>query len=224
VCGVTFFHVSELFMSMHSILLVEDHLSFAELIVHKLSGTYAVTVAASIEQAHAALASQQFRLVLMDLKLQNGQDSFGLIDTLRVANIPVIVVSGTATHANLRKAIFLEVAGYFDKASSLQELLTAISSVLENRCSFPVGLLSHLLAKDNLLPHLSPREITVLDEIIANPGQKATMIGEKFDITSGRIRIVIANIRFKFDVNDNYALIAEADRRGYYPKSKQMQY
>jgi DNA-binding NarL/FixJ family response regulator len=205
-------------MSLPKILLVEDHAILAQGIVKGIAAEFSVTVAANLAAARSCLAAEKFLLVLMDLTLQDGENSFDLIAEVRRLETPVIIFSGTATDANLRTAIALDVSGFFDKSDGMETLVGAINAVKSGRTSFPMGLLAKLLAEGTKIPYLSDKQESVLSMMMRNPAMKPTLIAPKICLSIGRTRNLIAQLKKKFNVVENCELIAEASRRGFYPK------
>ena len=62
---------------------------------------FLVREAATLEEARAALAEEQPAMVFLDVHL-DGQATDELLEELRAARIPVVVVSGTADIAQYR--------------------------------------------------------------------------------------------------------------------------
>jgi DNA-binding NtrC family response regulator len=85
------------------LVLVVDDDSSLRLLVRvnlELEG-FRVHEAVSVEEARAAIAGERPRLVLLDMWL-HGEASDGLLDEIRAAKIPVVLVTGTADSDDYR--------------------------------------------------------------------------------------------------------------------------
>jgi DNA-binding NtrC family response regulator len=86
-----------------SILVVDDDASLRLLcrVNLELDG-FDVREASSESEVRAAVAAARPDAVLLDVHLESGRDSLGLLDELRTAGVPTALVTGTADVAELR--------------------------------------------------------------------------------------------------------------------------
>lgn len=80
-----------------SILVIEDDVLVAELIINKLEEDgYGVEHAPTVDEAMRLLSSQPFSLVMCDISLPGMMDGLSLAKALRLSNptIPILVMTG----------------------------------------------------------------------------------------------------------------------------------
>jgi DNA-binding NarL/FixJ family response regulator len=108
---------------MYSILLVEDHTTFASVLVRLLGLTNNLQVAAVVKRAEAALQELQtksFDLVLVDVALpeMNGISLVGLIHDL-YPDLPCLMLSGHTLGHYVNRALAAGARGYILKDDTL---------------------------------------------------------------------------------------------------------
>lgn len=105
-------------MSECSLLLIEDDAVFSRVLARSLERRgYAVSVAESIEAAHAAIAGEQrFDFAVLDLNL-NGENGIQMIQPLLTSNAScrIVVLTGYASIATAVQAIKLGATQYLAK-------------------------------------------------------------------------------------------------------------
>jgi DNA-binding NtrC family response regulator len=131
------------------ILLVEDDRPFAERLKKNLElSSYSAAIAVSTEQALELLRTEEFDLVVTDIRLP-GASGLELIRRLKVEpaqgvdpDVPVIVLTSVSSVDTAVEAMKLGAADYITKESERQEILIRIGKVLEQ---------SRLLRENRLL-------------------------------------------------------------------------
>jgi DNA-binding NarL/FixJ family response regulator len=118
---------------MYSILLVEDHATFASVLVRMLGLTKNLHVAAVVKRAEAALKelqTQTFDLVLVDVALpeMNGISLVGLIHDL-YPDLPCLMLSGHTLGHYVNRALAAGARGYILKDDTLA-IVEGIQQVL----------------------------------------------------------------------------------------------
>jgi two-component system OmpR family response regulator len=117
---------------MAGLLVVDDDERICRLVSRVLrENAYAVTVAMTGGQALDLSASQQFQLVILDLRLP-GLDGFAVLRELgRIApNTPVLVLSGIADVAARVRCLDMGAADYLLKPFAVVELLARVAARL----------------------------------------------------------------------------------------------
>ncbi len=131
---------------MLSILLVEDHLIFAGVMVrllNRMDGVQAVDVASTAERALQELAHHTFDLALIDVSLpkMNGISLVSLIIS-RYPALPCLMLSGHAMPHYVQRALSAGARGYILKDDS-SEILEGIQHVLNGEIYISPGLQDH---------------------------------------------------------------------------------
>ncbi len=125
----------EEFLDMNmSILVVDDSDTMRRIITTTLKeiGLQNITKADDGEKAWDKLQKQDFDLILSDHKMPNmsGEELLKLVrQSERHKNIPFIMVTAEAFHANVMNAVKLGVSNYIVKPFSSQQLLEKILKV-----------------------------------------------------------------------------------------------
>src|ERR1044071_6934815 len=119
---------------MLSILLVEDHLIFAGVMVrllNRMPGVEAVDVASTAERALQELAHQEFDLAIIDVSLpkMNGINLVSLIISEH-PGLPCLMLSGHALPHYVQRALAAGARGYILKDNS-SEIVEGIHQVLK---------------------------------------------------------------------------------------------
>jgi len=118
---------------MSKILLIEDDVSFCMMLENFLEKkSYTVTTAFTAEEAKTKIKSQNFDLIITDLRLPN-YDGIELMSEFKKAypTIPVILMTGYSDVNTAVKAIKNGAADYISKPFNPEEVLLVISNSLE---------------------------------------------------------------------------------------------
>jgi DNA-binding NarL/FixJ family response regulator len=124
------------------ILVVDDHPLIREGLAHllrQLDPAVEVVEAISAERARAAFdRDAAFSLVLLDLSLP-GAHGMSLLEELRLARpeVPVVVLSGSDSRANVLAAIDRGAMGFISKRSSTSVMVSALRLVLAGGVYIP---------------------------------------------------------------------------------------
>lgn len=120
---------------MPSILLVEDDLSFIQLIENFLKKKgFAPTCCHNLKEANTAIQKKEFDLILLDYHLPDGT-AFDFIDSLHKQTIktPVVIMTGFKDVRTVVKAMHLGAADYITKPVNPEELLMTIENTLHKK-------------------------------------------------------------------------------------------
>lgn len=117
-----------------SILIVEDEQINRELLRIFLESTYQLTFAADISTAVSHIDSQQFDLIITDIRLGNRLDGIQLLKHIRTQglNKKVQVVAYTASDTSINQKSFAEEGfdGFLSKPANQGEVLMNIAAWL----------------------------------------------------------------------------------------------
>jgi two-component system OmpR family response regulator len=128
---------SERLSDLH-LLVVDDDNELRQLLGDYLrKNNYQVTLAENGSAMHAALASQEIDLIVLDLMLQN-EDGLVLCRNLRAnSNIPVIMLTAKGDETDRIIGLEMGADDYLPKPFNPRELLARIKSVLRRTHALP---------------------------------------------------------------------------------------
>jgi two-component system response regulator HydG len=118
---------------MSKILLIEDDISFCKMLENFLiKKSFLVTTAFTAEEAKTKIKSQNFDLIITDLRLPN-YDGIQLMSEFKTAypTIPVILMTGYADVTTAVKALKNGATDYISKPFNPEEVLLVISNALQ---------------------------------------------------------------------------------------------
>ena len=144
----------------HSILIVEDDLTFATMLKTWLGKKgFSVDTASSNARARKQLDAQPYDLVLSDLRLPD-QDGIFLLSWMKEQkyNIPLIIMTGYADIQSAVQAIKHGASDYISKPIQPDELLKKINEALQNKAlPTPAGIEKNTVtpkaSKSKAVPH-----------------------------------------------------------------------
>jgi DNA-binding NarL/FixJ family response regulator len=181
---------------MH-ILLIDDHALFRagmSLLFQRIDPDVRIAEADSLE---AALAQQvadthPFDLILLDLALQgmNGLDGLRPLQK-KFANVPVVMVTGSAQHDAMNEARAKGARGYLIKTTAADAMMHALQKVLQGQSHFPDEL-----APAQASAHMTPRQREVLNLLCQGKVNKeiASMLGMSDDTVRTHLKMVFRSL------------------------------
>src|SRR6188508_986066 len=119
---------------MSKILLIEDDISFCKMLGNFLvKKSYVVETAFTVEEAKTKIKSQNFDLIITDLRLPD-YDGIQLLTEFKIEypTIPVILMTGYSDVNTAVKAIKNGAADYISKPFNPEEVLLVIAKTLES--------------------------------------------------------------------------------------------
>jgi DNA-binding response OmpR family regulator len=165
------------------VLLVEDQAELSELVTANLRRSgFAVDQAKLFEEAQAALAAMPYDLVLLDLRLPDG-DGFNLIRELRRRkdHTPIIVLTARDRLNDRVEGLNLGADDYLVKPFAHDELLARMQAVLRrprearepevSLANITVGMESAEVSVAGRLLMVPRRELTILRLLIRRAGR-----------------------------------------------------
>jgi two-component system response regulator HydG len=145
---------------MSKILLIEDDISFCKMLENFLiKKSFLVTTAFTAEEAKTKITSQNFDLVITDLRLPN-YDGIQLMSEFKTAypTIPVILMTGYADVTTAVKALKNGATDYISKPFNPEEVLLVISNALQ----IPVVSIANDIVVNAIKNNISSGEDVVL--------------------------------------------------------------
>ena len=170
------------------ILLVEDNQVLSEGLCALLRGSgYAVDVVSDGASADAAIAAENFDLVILDLGLpdMSGHDLLAKWRSEGVA-LPVIILSSRTDEAGIVKALELGADDYITKPFGMNELVARIRVALRHRLQsqgerpvfqtgdLSVDLVRRIVRVEDREVKLSPKEYDILRVLVQHAGKVLT--------------------------------------------------
>jgi DNA-binding response OmpR family regulator len=170
---------------VNQLLVIEDDASIRESLVDFFRGRdWLVTAADGVRAANGALSAQRFHMVLLDLRLPDG-DGLDVLRTLRRAGdkTPVIVLTARGETAQRVLGLQLGADDYVVKPFSVHELDARIQAV-QRRAAQPsaaiglgdveVDLAAHRGRRGDVEFRLLPKEAELLAHLLRHRGRAQT--------------------------------------------------
>ena len=161
-------------VSAMRILLVEDQAELADLVAANLRKSgFAVDVAGLVEEARAAVETTPYEIVLLDLRLPDG-DGLEIIRSMRGRrdSTPIIVLTARDRLADRVAGLDLGADDYLVKPFAHQELLARIRAVLRR----PRAVQERELSLANLRLAVDSGEVTVGDDRLGIPPRELAVM------------------------------------------------
>lgn len=202
----------------YKILVIDDHVMVAEAVAAILS-EHEVTIARNKVEALTTLTTASFDFVLVDIHLDQHENGLSLIKPILACKAKPIVFDGGLNVGQIRASIRLGAYGYVNKALPLTHLHQVLNDVIDDRFSFPKGMLDELRQNVSLvIPQLAKSEKRLLNYFLMHREQTNFEIGDNMALSEGRIRNCMTSLMRKFDVKGRANLALEAEKRGYFPE------
>jgi DNA-binding NarL/FixJ family response regulator len=191
------------------LLIVDDHAMLREGLEAMLRPALApveIATAASGAEALPLLAAFQPQIILLDVRLPGG-DGFGILEGLQTGGpgARVLMLSASATPAEVKLARRMGAAGYLSKSADGAEVVQAIRNILHGGTSFAPDPAPPTAGQ----PGLSARELDVLRHL--GRGLSNQELGRVLGISETTVKAHLRAVFIKLEVADR----AEAVARGY---------
>lgn len=208
---------------MKRLIVADDHSVVREALCAMLAhrGDYQVVgQAADGEELLSVLKSTTPDLLILDVAMPK-LDGIGALDKMKEvgSRVPVLVLSADEGAENIRAAFKAGARGFMPKNAKLDELLFALSSILEGRTYVSPSVAESLLAEpspsigpDQLAKVLTKREIEILTYLA--DGKPNREIGKTLHISTRTVDTHRSNILKKLKVRTNAELVKVAIHHG----------
>ena len=207
----------------HSFVIADDHPLFRGALREAIAGTgdvAAIHEAGDFESAKALLlANEDVDLVLLDLAMPGASGLSGLISLRGIhATVPMVVISAHDDPATIRRALDLGASGFISKSASMEEIRSAIQSVLAGDIASPVGIdlgverdpeVSDLIRR---LQTLTPQQTRVLGMLAE--GLLNKQIAYELGVSEATIKAHVSAILQKLDVDSRTQAVILLSRIG----------
>jgi len=209
-------------MTKIRVLIVEDHPFFRSGLVQWLDQQEQVTCcgeAGSVADARRAVAETQPDVILMDLRLGDG-DGLELIAKLTRAHpmIRIVALSQFDEDVYAHRALQAGARGYLMKSEATDSVLAAIQTVTEGGIHFSERMATRLLL--NIFPdpaseavdlvRLSNRQLQVFQ--LLGAGRSTLEIGAELRLSPKTVETYRENLKLKLGLRDAPALLRAATR------------
>ena len=199
------------------ILIVDDHPLFADALSITLKNAYAEAMITTCEQPKWLLDNRQFLplydLVILDQTMPHldGLTLWSLIGRL-VGGAKVLVCSGSATEATVRRAVQLKVNGFVDKSESVEQILFAIREIMAGRSYFSASFRLMAGAAPEEALTLTRQQLAILTMLQEGHGNKE--IARQLFVSVNTIKTHLRLLYEKLDVPNRTACIEKARQIG----------
>lgn len=206
--------------AQHKILLIDDHLLFAEGLKAQLvtitAGDYISILNDGSQFVRQLAYTQDYDLYIFDLSMPN-VDGIVLIRKLIEHNpqSKILIISATNDHKLADEALALGAKGFVTKAASPEIMLDGVRAILSGRQYLDPSLntLAQYRTPDpTASPGIPPRTREVLKHM-AN-GHTNKSIADLLSITEATVKWHISRLFEVLEVNNRTACVAKAARLG----------
>ncbi|MFA9444910.1 response regulator [Egicoccus sp. AB-alg6-2] len=203
------------------IVLVDDHQILSDALHDALSAVDGLQVVGTARDLAAGLAlveSERPDVVIMDVRLPDGDGAAGTAEALRRhPDTKVLVLSAQAGLDVVARAVEAGAAGFLTKDTPLAELATAVMRVQEGAVLFAPELLRavtrHLRQSTGRVgDDLSARELEVLT--LLTQGASTREMAEQLYLSLHTVRNHVRNLTTKLGARSRLEAVAIANREG----------
>lgn len=199
------------------VLIVDDHVMFAESMARLLVGRDGITdvfVADSVASVRSTAGQVEPDIAVIDWQLGDGRGS----DVMRLLHerspeMKVIVLTGALQPAVLREALELGCAGFVTKDRAADELFDALDQAMRGEFSMsPAALAMAVESQKGSGEALTERELDVVRAIAR--GMSNNEIADELYLSVNTVRNHIQRISAKLGVGSRLEIAMTAIRRG----------
>ncbi|GAB2191541.1 response regulator transcription factor [Sessilibacter sp. MAH2] len=187
---------------MYDIVIADDHPLFRRALTEALAETrfeHRVTECETFNQTYECLRANRPDLLLLDLKMPGESGLFGLMHIrAEFPEVAVAVVSASEDSQIIHSVRQAGTLGFIPKSSRIEELVTALETVLQGNLSYPSYTDYANNAVANKLASLTPQQLRVL-QLIAD-GALNKQIGYTLNIKETTVKSHISDIFRKLDI------------------------
>jgi DNA-binding NarL/FixJ family response regulator len=204
------------------ILLADDHPLFAEalqVLIERNMPASTMTVVGDFDAARKALGgAPSFDLAILDLHMPGGGGIDGLARVIKeFPQTPVLVISGSASQADVGRALDLGIKGFLPKNLSPQVIAAALQVIASGGTYVPADYAGPRAAPTDGAATggtaLTPREAEVLRLLAA--GQANKEIARELALQEITVKLHVRNIFRKLGVRNRVEAANAATRLGW---------
>ena len=206
------------------VLLVDDHQLFAsslKVVLDTEPDLAVVGIAGTLEAARAAMTSTAPDVVLLDVRLPDG-DGIEAIDDLRARrpSAQVVVLTASTSEAVLVQAVEHGAAGFIAKTGTLDEVLSAVRAAAQGEAVISPALLARLLPRLSRQPRHLGADLTAREQemlALLAEGLSNGAIAERLTVSVYTVRNHVTNLSAKLGAHSKLEALAIAVREGLLP-------
>ncbi len=195
------------------ILIVDDHQLFADALTITLKSFYPEAAITTCEYPHWLLDNRQllpgFDLLILDQAMPelDGLTLWSLVGRLMV-DARVLVCSGSADEATVRKAAQLKVDGFVDKSEPVERILHAIREVMAGHSYFSESFRLLARAEPAVPLTLTRQQLAILAMLQEGHGNKE--IARQLFVSINTVKTHLRLLYEKLEVANRTACIEKA--------------
>ena len=199
-----------------AVLIADDHPLFRDALAQIVTSTMphaTVVECGCIEDAQAALAKQDFELVLLDVNMPGMNGMAGLLSLRNAAPAtPVVIVSGREDRETVDQAMGCGAAGFIPKSLSRDGMRSALVAVLAGEISLPgEPSIDGVPDRHAAIATLSGQQRRVLEMISAGKANK--IIAYELSISESTVKAHVTAILRKLNLRSRIQAALYATRQ-----------
>ncbi len=198
------------------LLIVDDHALFRtglKMILMQVGNARGISEANSIKEAFD-FSESGVDLILLDIHMPglNGIDGIKPLRD-RFNNVPIIILSASSDPSAMVDARNLGASGFMNKADNAEDMVSAISKVLEGAECFPDEVDSAQAGTELSLSNaLTPRQIEVLIHLCE--GKPNKLIARELEMSENTVRVHVSAILTALGASNRTEAILVAQQLG----------
>lgn len=191
------------------ILIVDDHLLFADVLAIALTETCTqIEKANCAEAAYTALQDTSFDLVLLDLNLPDIHGEV-VLSTIKQSQPSLKVIIVSAAKVDINRIRKLGANGFINKNQNIDSMLSAIERVAMGQDYYPAGQLGSI---EEATYSVTPRQMEIVRAM--SEGYANKQIAHQLNISEGTVKQQINRIFRVLDVKNRTQCIRKAGELG----------
>lgn len=183
-----------------SFVILEDHTLVRQLLERRIRAIYRHATltyqGASVREASEAMQADPPDAIILDLDLGDGEAAEANLKSLLPLNIPILIVSASATAHLVQRAIGLGACGYVSKQCDIVEFDRALVATVAREEYVSRDLAKHLAVPAMAHVALSAQEARAL--ALYASGMKMESVARQMGISRGTASQYIKRVRDKY--------------------------
>lgn len=185
------------------VLVADDHDLVRETIAAFLlaEGITSVATAATLPEALAAMAADQFDLALLDLEMPSMNGLAGLVQALsEKGDTHIALMSGSISRELAEAALGVGAVGFVPKKMPSRTMVAAVRLMARGETFAPIGLLQSDVAPGAPLALLTRREVSVLRGVCEGKSNKE--IARDLDLQEVTVKLHVKTLSRKLNARN----------------------
>lgn len=207
-----------------NILLIEDQKMIAKALGRTLQTHYDVDIVHNKQQMLGKISNKKFDLLLLDMKMDDGNTGVHYMQHLKELNIPVLIVATAITDVELFLCHQMGAKGAISKSLDEDALIAAAEILLKGQTLYGTASLSRLEEFKQQLPKLTPRYLTILAHFLASEHLTDPDIAMMEDLELGTVKNYVSYVVKSFAATSRRELTDRLRAMGFTPETLAMVY